>query len=37
VPVPIRLDELISLWAGLVAEPYTLSSLWEASPVILSA
>ena len=36
LPSPIRLDELTRLWSRLAATPYTVSTLYEASVLILT-
>jgi hypothetical protein len=36
VPVPVSLEELSRFWSGFFNAPYTLSTVWDASAVILS-
>jgi hypothetical protein len=36
VPVPMPLEELARFWSGFFNAPYTLSTVWDASAVILS-
>lgn len=36
VPVPMSLEELSRFWSGFLHAPYTLSTVWDASAVLLS-